>query len=241
MKNEWKNKWIAAGIAAVAMAVVISGVFLFLRSGRQMSVKDAYYIQDGEMVSSEGRWRLTFDKNKGTTLKGHGVRKNLTDDGTVVYYKLENKVLLPQTDCLQFAAEDKIYRLEYFSTVELVEGGGYRIKDGSTSVVVPGGIIYDGKDTYLFLEPVTLTIDGEERKLPALSMIHAVFANRMDLYPYGSDPEAIPLYVDSDAEVSFSEGRTLMPLTDRVLMENQSWQLMSTSYKILQRIDAWKD
>lgn len=39
MKNEWKNKWIAAGIAAVAMAVVISGVFLFLRSGRQMSVK----------------------------------------------------------------------------------------------------------------------------------------------------------------------------------------------------------
>ena len=37
-----------------------------------MSVKDAYYIQDGEMVSSEGRWRLTFDKNKGTTLKGHG-------------------------------------------------------------------------------------------------------------------------------------------------------------------------
>lgn len=136
MKNEWKNKWIAAGIAAVAMAVVISGVFLFLRSGRQMSVKDAYYIQDGEMVSSEGRWRLTFDKNKGTTLKGHGVRKNLTDDGTVVYYKLENKVLLPQTDCLQFAAEDKIYRLEYFSTVELVEGGGYRIKDGSTSVVV---------------------------------------------------------------------------------------------------------
>ena len=84
MKNEWKNKWIAAGIAAVAMAVVISGVFLFLRSGRQMSVKDAYYIQDGEMVSSEGSWRLTFDKNKGTTLKGHGVRKNLTDDGTVI-------------------------------------------------------------------------------------------------------------------------------------------------------------
>ena len=135
MKNEWKNKWIAAGIAAVAMAVVISGVFLFLRSGRQMSVKDAYYIQNGEMVSSEGSWRLTFDKNKGTTLKGHGVRKNLTDDGTVIYYKLENKVLLPQTDCLQFAAEDKIYRLEYFSTVELVEGGGYRIKDGSNSVV----------------------------------------------------------------------------------------------------------
>ena len=84
MKNEWKNKWIAAGIAAVAMAVVISGVFLFLRSGRQMSVKDAYYIQDGEMVSSEGSWRLTFDKNKGTTLKGHGVRKNLTDDGAVI-------------------------------------------------------------------------------------------------------------------------------------------------------------
>lgn len=96
MKNEWKNKWIAAGIAAVAMAVVISGVFLFLRSGRQMSVKDAYYIQDGEMVSSEGSWRLTFDKNKGTTLKGHGVRKNLTDDGTVIYYKLENKVLRPR-------------------------------------------------------------------------------------------------------------------------------------------------
>lgn len=50
--------------------------------------------------------------------------------------KLENKVLLPQTDCLQFAAEGKIYRLEYFTTVEMVEGGGYRIKDGSTSVVV---------------------------------------------------------------------------------------------------------
>lgn len=148
----------------------------------------SYYIQDGEMVSSEGSWRLTFDKNKGTTLKGHGVRKNLTDDGTVIYYKLENKVLLPQTDCLQFAAEDKIYRLEYFSTVELVEGGGYRIKDGSTSVVVPDGIIYDGKDTYLFLEPVELTVDEETIKLPALSMIHAEFANLIEIYPYGYEP-----------------------------------------------------
>ena len=229
MKNEWKNKWIAAGIAAVAMAVVISGVFLFLRSGRQMSVKDAYYIQDGEMVSSEGSWRLTFDKNKGTTLKGHGVRKNLTDDGAVIYYKLENKVLLPQTDCLQFAAEDKIYRLEYFSTVELVEGGGYRIKDGSTSVVVPGGIIYDGKDTYLFLEPVELTVDEETIKLPALSMIHATYGN------------AIEIYTDSDVKVSFSDGRTLMPLTDRVLLENQGWQLMCTSYQILPRINTWED
>ena len=100
-----------------------------------MSVKDAYYIQDGEMVSSEGRWRLTFDKNKGTTLKGHGVRKNLTDDGTVIYYNLENKVLLPQTHCLPFAAEDKIYRLEYFSTVELVEGGGYRIVFSEASLL----------------------------------------------------------------------------------------------------------
>ena len=123
MKNEWKNKWIAGGIAAVAMALVISGGFLFLRSGRQISVKDAYYIENGEMVSSEGRWRLTFHKDKGTTLTGRGIRKNLTDDGTVIYYKLENKVLLPQTDCLQFAAEDKIFRLEYFSTVELVDGG----------------------------------------------------------------------------------------------------------------------
>ena len=241
MKNEWKNKWIAAGIAAVAMAVVISGVFLFLRSGRQMSVKDAYYIQDGEMVSSEGSWRLTFDKNKGTTLKGHGVRKNLTDDGTVIYYKLENKVLLPQTDCLQFAAEDKRYRLEYFSTVELVEGGGYRIKDGSTSVVVPGGIIYDGKDTYLFLEPVELTVDEETIKLPALSMIHAEFANLIEIYPYGYEPSKMDLYTDSDVKVSFSDGRTLMPLTDRVLLENQGWQLMCTSYQILPRINTWED
>ena len=241
MKNEWKNKWIAAGIAAVAMAVVISGVFLFLRSGRQMSVKDAYYIQDGEMVSSEGRWRLIFDKNKGTTLKGHGVRKNLTDDGTVVYYKLENKVLLPQTDCLQFAAEDKIYRLEYFSTVELVEGGGYRIKDGSTSVVVPGGIIYDGKDTYLFLEPVKLTVDGEVTDLPALSMIHATYGNAIEIYPYGYEPSEVALYTDSDVKVTFSEGRTLMPLTDRVLLENQGWQLMCTSYQMLPRINTWED
>ena len=228
MKNEWKNKWIAAGIAAVAMAVVISGVFLFLRSGRQMSVKDAYYIQDGEMVSSEGRWRLTFDKNKGTTLKGHGVRKNLTDDGTVIYYKLENKVLLPQTDCLQFAAE-------------LVEGGGYRIKDGSTSVGVPGGIIYDGKDTYLFLEPVKLTVDGEVTDLPALSMIHATYGNAIEIYPYGYEPSEVALYTDSDVKVTFSEGRTLMPLTDRVLLENQGWQLMCTSYQMLPRINTWED
>ena len=241
MKNMWKSKWIAGGIAAIAMALLVSGVFLFLRSGRQISVKHVFYVENGETVSSEGKsWRLTFDQKKGTTLKGAGIRKNLTDDGTLIYYEYENKVLLPQTDCLQYAAGDKIYRLEYFTTVELTDDG-YKIKDGASSVTVQNGIIYDGKDTYLFLEPVTLTIDGEERKLPALSMIHAVFANRMDLYPYGSDPEAIPLYVDSDVKVSFSEGRTLMPLTDRVLMENQSWQLMSTSYKILQRIDAWKD
>ena len=122
-----------------------------------------------------------------------------------------------------------------------MEGGGYRIKDGSTSVVVPGGIIYDGKDTYLFLEPVELTVDEETIKLPALSMIHAEFANLIEIYPYGYEPSKMDLYTDSDVKVSFSDGRTLMPLTDRVLLENQGWQLMCTSYQILPRINTWED
>ena len=125
--------------------------------------------------------------------------------------------------------------------MELVEGGGYRIKDGSTSVVVPGGIIYDGKDIYLFLEPVKLTVDGEVTDLPALSMIHATYGNAIEIYPYGYEPSEVALYTDSDVKVTFSEGRTLMPLTDRVLLENQGWQLMCTSYQMLPRINTWED
>ena len=32
-----------------------------------------------------------------------------------------------------------------------------------------------------------------------------------------------------------------MPLTDRVLLENQGWQLMCTSYQMLPRINTWED
>ena len=106
---------------------------------------------------------------------------------------------------------------------------------------MPGGIIYDGKDTYLFLEPVKLTVDGEVTDLPALSMIHATYGNAIEIYPYGYEPSEVALYTDSDVKVTFSEGRTLMPLTDRVLLENQGWQLMCTSYQMLPRINTWED
>lgn len=240
MWEKTKSRWIAGGVAAVLLVAVLLGVFLFLRSSRQIRVSDACFIEEGEIVNSEHTWKLSYDKKKGTTLKGDGRTKNLTDDGTVIYMKDEDKVLLPQAYGLQFAAGDKIYRLEYFSTLEKTEDG-ILIKDGGSSVTVSGGIAYDGVDNYLFLEPVTLKADGAVYELPVLSTAHVVFANRIDLYIYGEKAEKIPLYTDSEVTVSFSEGRTLMPLTDRVLLENQGWCLMSTAFRYLPRIDAWKE
>lgn len=240
MQRQKKSRWIAGGLAAAAMLLVLLGVFLFLRSSRQIRVEDACYVENGEMVSTEHAWRLTYDGKERTTLKGDGRKKDLTEDGTVIYMKNEDKLLLPQAYALQFAAGDYIYRMEYFSTVEKTEDG-ILIRDGANSVKVSGGIAYDGMDTYVFLEPVTLKLDGEDYRLPELSMIHVEFANHMDIYPYGGQPENVPLYADSEVTVSFSGGKTLMPLTDRVLLENQAWQLMCTSFRQLPRIDAWKE
>lgn len=240
MWGKTRSRWIAGGVAAVLLIVVLLGVFLFLRSSRQIRIGDAYFIEEGEIVSSGHTWKLSYDKKKGTTLKGDGRTKNLTDDGTVIYMNGEDKVLLPQAYGLQFAAEDKIYRLEYFSTLEKT-ASGVLIKDGGSSITVSGGIAYDGVDNYLFLEPVTMKVDETVYELPVLSTAHVVFANRIDLYIYGGEAKKLPLYTDSTVTISFSGGRTLMPLTDRVLLENQGWCLMSTAFRYLPRIDAWKE
>ena len=240
MKKLMKYKWAAGAAVIAALALAVTGSVLFLGSGRRMRVEHAYYVEVGKLVESQGSWSLAYREDRGTVLSGSGEKKNMTEDGTVLYLKEEDKVLLPQPYVLQFAADNYIYRMEYFSTAQKTEEG-ILLRDGADSVLAPGGILYDGKDTYVFLEDVRLTVDGESRELPALSSIHAVYANRLEICSYPGGAEEIPLYVDSQVEISFSEGRLLMPLTDRVLLANQSWQLMVGSADYLPRINAWKE
>lgn len=227
---------LVGALAVAAMGVILIAAFLMLRGSTRTRVSDAFYVNRGEVTSTDGaRWTVVWDETDGAYIKGSDTSLR----GLLLYTK-EGSVILTDRYVLQYANGDTVYRMEAFSTVTQTEEG-IVLQDGSDTITVEDGVLFDGTDTYLFLTEVTLTVDGEEQVLPPLSSIRVVKNDIVDFYRPDTGAECILIYEDTEVTVALSGGRTLDPETDRVLLFNGAWTMMMPDAEGFDRISAWKE
>lgn len=104
---------------------------------------------------------------------------------TLPAYLDNSRKAVLSTDMLYVAPRSMDFRrAACFSEVDCrTNGMVYITRDGSTENMDPG-FLYDGKDFYLFLEPVTVRFNGYTMELPALSYVEAVYGGYMMLFNY---------------------------------------------------------
>lgn len=160
-----KNKKLAQPLLIILAVLIVAGavIFYFTHDAAYVMSEDGFQVSAGEKVSYEKGTKFIFTK-EGTSYKGAEANECLTSNP--LYFKKNTKDILLPEDQIYVAGRKAIYKkAEAFST--------FSVKDGLTynDSVIEGGFIFNGTNTYTFLESMTLTVNGEEIELGPLSSI----------------------------------------------------------------------
>lgn len=230
---EGKNRpllFSAALMAAAAAAVAL--VFLFQRNVDTAVINGGAYNYFGEQrVEFEGTCRLTY-KDGVCTLKD--------DNGTHVLdskplYQSDGSFMIPQTYTWNDMESGAIWRFEHFGEARL-EGQGVTLTDGGRQRENAGGFLFDGNDTYIFLESAELQAGGESVRLPALSYAVARYGSTVQYFNYGDGTSHIIEAAEGDELALLNNGVTVNLGTDTVYRANGTWYLLVVQPKLAERM-----
>lgn len=167
-------------------AVVAAIIYLANAIGIFVVNEPIYRFDTAARLDYAGRTSFEYDDETGElSLKNHGV-KEVLDHAPIYYAEDSNKLLMPAQVAVVYPSVLKHGRSGY--NMEIV-----REDDQLTATVrgkdvdVTGAFLYDGNNTYVFLEPVTIALGIEEIELPAYSYAYVYYNLRVELYaPDGS-------------------------------------------------------
>ncbi len=214
-----------AGCICLVVALVAAALFFY--QNHKITVSGMWYAADEEIVYSNGaEWTLSRSTEEKKTLLLLDEEVDLT--GLVLYSEAANSLLLPNAYKLQYSSQEEEKTLRFFTTIEETDEG-ICIADGRRrKITVQSGVLFDGKDTYIFLEETTLSVDEETYTLPALTTVRAAYADALTIITYTGEEACILATPLSEATVPLSCGVTLYVFSDRVEYADGTTALMES-------------
>lgn len=159
-------------VPALLLVVIAVAVTMIARRSTEYRFDGAagqYY--GGQKFSIPEGTRM-YRRGTGATKLSGGTLKRETD-ALPAYYENRQAVVLPQ-DMVYYAPRDNTcLRVEHFSELTYNSLGVQEISLKRKTADMQAGFLYDGKDIYLFLEPVKLSVNGAVIDLGAMSCVEA--------------------------------------------------------------------
>lgn len=192
---------------------------------------------NGGMVTWEQGVRLVRRDDE-TLLKADGDSQRLEGYPLI---KADGSIVLQRTCSWNRTADNGIYRVDYFTQLAK-ENGKVLMSRRGKSAEASDGFLYDNRDTYIFLEPATLYIGGENGEKYDLSpmTVVQVSSNLYYFQIYGPDRE--PVFAENpgtDEIVAVFESKKRINLAiDHYYMENGAWRLLFITLDALKGMET---
>ncbi|MDO4268933.1 MAG: hypothetical protein Q4C73_10715 [Eubacteriales bacterium] len=199
-----KQTAITAAVAAALTAAVIAAAVYIINKDSLIMKEPVRVSMMGDNMDFYGSTRLRFNKEKKrVSLENDG--RSLILQGVPVYCLDKKAVVLSQQMIYTNYETSTMKRVNYFARVE-DHGQTMTISpDGRKEREIHGGYLYDGKNIYLFLEPVTVSWGSKSLSLDAMSYV-AVF-DKQGFYYYSCENEQAE-YVESGDEIVSAQADT---------------------------------
>jgi hypothetical protein len=175
------------------IAVALIGVALLLLYLRGLRIYtfdvNTYHYDVGVQFRHEAfKTRIVRGKNQNILEDQVTTPENpFPIDSLPVFFENQHRFILPENMSAVIPAVSKVGRVEYFSMVtENAEGDGYVIRAGKTETEIDSGFLFDGKSTYVFLEPADIVWgDGKDEQvhIEAMSFMVVIYNVRIEIYP----------------------------------------------------------
>jgi len=173
-------------IPATAAVIAAAAVMLLVDKGGTHTINsDLYQHYAGSKHVISGGIELEKDED-GTTVLTHNSEKQTLSD-LPLYYEDRSGIVLPQAMVYYAPREDLRAQIQAFTDVNCDSNGSVIISLADKSQVIPAGFLHNGKDYYLFLEPVTVSFNSYSFDLPALSYVEAVYGSEVIVFNYETE------------------------------------------------------
>lgn len=164
---------VAAAIIVVVLAARSSGTYEFKTDGMQ------YYA--GMQAVVKAGTKLKVKKDGPTMLE---TSNSKISSQLPVYLKETNAVILTADMIYYQPRINETFRILALSEVEMLTDGTVRISRNGKSTITGPGFLYDGKDFFLFTEPVTAEFNGYTVNLSTGSYVEAVYGGSITSFDF---------------------------------------------------------
>lgn len=168
--------------AAAALAAVVVALTFVNKATRQVVPEAAHqYYMDAER--SIGAGTVISKNDSGQTVlgdsKGDGYLAELP-----VYYDAREAFMVTEDMVYVDPRIDSELRVDHFTEFYKDKFGVIHAKKTDADQKVYDGFLHNGKDMYIFLEPVKVEVDGTSSEYPALSYIEGKYGESVKIFNY---------------------------------------------------------
>lgn len=220
LKN--RKSWLISLAAAAAAVLVIVSAVAALRGRDTLTIHEPAYlcINGTRMELRDGA--TLYHKGDSTTIRFGGEKHSL--ETSPVITADESSIFMQRSCSLNRVDDDCIYRLDYFTQIGR-DGEDIFIKRRQKETRDVSGFLYDNGDTYVFLEPVTLSYNDKAVELAPMTIVQVAYMESIQISGPGIEPLFEP--VTSEAVTAeFSNKKRVNLATDRCYAVNGAWRLL---------------
>lgn len=223
-ERNWSKKarWVSLA-AVVAGILIIVGAVVALRGRDSCQIKEPVSISINGMLCQypDG---LQLQHKDGHTFLKEKFNARLLETFPLILDK-SGELLLQKSMIWTQTKEEHVLRLDYFSRVEQLEDNVV-LSRGQTRVEGADGFLYDGEDTYIFLESAQLTWNKEQKRtIEPLTIVQVVYGEYIHIYGPGQEPLFEELSTE-EVTAEFDSQKRINLATDRYFMPNGVWRLL---------------
>lgn len=177
-KNNTKvNKIFFFTMGSLLIVIVAVFAFLTLNSSKRIGV-DSYQVFAGSKIEYSSTTKLIYTDN-GIAIKGD--EDSVLSSGPLYQKDDANSIIVPADMVYCNPSTRKYYRIDALST--LVYKDDHIEIDGKK---IMNGFLFDGENTYIFLEKVKVDLNGKEVEMAPFSTISVSTNNVYSGYDCGS-------------------------------------------------------
>ena len=178
-----KRDLLIMAIPAVVIIAAIIGINMF------MTRVTTYILPDNAAVYFGG---LKVNVKKGTAFSVDDDGKSILMDGKrdeiindFVLYHDESDTVTITEDMIYYDPREHVHsRVDRLSEISVLKNGGIRISRGGIEKTVSPGFLFNGKDKYIVLEKMDVTINGFKDTIAPLSYIMVTPATDVSVLNY---------------------------------------------------------
>lgn len=154
-------------------------------------------------------------------------------DSTPVYIKDTNNVVFPKEMSIVFPLNDMQYQVNALSEIYM-ENDLYFLNIRNLNKNFEHVFYYDGKNTYFFVDNVTLTVGDRKIELSPLSYVNASYMNYVEYYDRENDVSEV-IEVTNEKVLVSNDYMSIEVANDKVVYQD-GFSLLTNDFSVLTKI-----